>query len=124
MPERQYVRLLTICRRLGATILARTVVALRDDTLVNFLYHLDGLGDFDKEAEKALLLPWFGMRVPVLPLASIIQSKKTVGREKDVAHLPLLNKIAELTASLKRRETKRKEKPAATDTKQRPISQT
>jgi hypothetical protein len=107
LPEKQYVRILAICRRLDASILARTVVALRDDTLVNFLYRVDGLGNFDTEAKKALHLKWFGMRVPVLPLASIIQSKKTIAREKDLAHLPLLNKVARLTAGLKQRGTKK-----------------
>lgn len=97
LPERQYVRVLAVCRRLNATVLARTVVSLRDDTLVNFLYRVDGLGDFHAEAKKALRLRWFGMQVPVLPLASIIRSKEIVGREKDMAHLPLLKKTAQLT---------------------------
>jgi hypothetical protein len=104
LPERQYVRVLAVCRRLNATVLARTVVSLRDDTLVNFLYRVDGLGDFHAETKKALRLQWFGMRVPVLPLASIIRSKEAVGREKDLAHLPLLKKIAQLAAGLKRRK--------------------
>jgi len=51
LPERKHVRVLAVCRRLGATILARTVVSLRDDTLVNFLYRVDGLADFDTEAK-------------------------------------------------------------------------
>ena len=37
LPERQYVKALDIAKKLGAEILARTVVALEDDTLVNFL---------------------------------------------------------------------------------------
>jgi hypothetical protein len=36
--------------------------------------------------------------VPVLPLASIIRSKEFIAREKDMAHLPLLKKVAEITA--------------------------
>jgi hypothetical protein len=96
LPDRQYVRVLAVCQRLGATTLARTVVSLRDDTLVNFLYRVDGLADFDAESKRAVHLKWFGMRVPVLPLASIIRSKETVLREKDIAHLPLLKKIAQL----------------------------
>jgi hypothetical protein len=98
LPARQYVKVLAVCRRLGATVLARTVVALRDDTLVNFLYRVDGLGDFDGEMKKARHLRWFGLRVPVLPLASIIRSKEFIAREKDMAHLPLLKKVAEITA--------------------------
>ncbi len=107
LPQRQYVRVLAVCQRLGGSVLARTVVALRDDTLVNFLYRVDGLGSFECEVKNALQLRWLGMRVPVLPLASIIRSKEAVAREKDVAHLPLLRKVAKLAAHLKRRKPAR-----------------
>lgn len=90
LPERRYVRVLKICEKLGATILARTVVALTDETLINFLYRIDGLGDFTAELPFAVEIEWFGMRVPVVPLESIIKSKRVVGRPKDIAHLPLL----------------------------------
>ena len=106
LPQRKYVRVLAICQRLGASTLARTVVALRDDTLVNFLYRVDGLGDFETEVKKALYLPWFGMHVPVLPLASIIRSKESIAREKDLAHLPLLKKTVQFAARMKRRKSK------------------
>jgi len=102
LPERQYVKVLAACQRLGGEILARTVVALRDDTLVNFLYRVDGLGSFKTEAKKAVRLQWFGMKIDVLPLASIIRSKEAVGREKDLAHLPLLKRTAELSAKTKK----------------------
>jgi hypothetical protein len=101
LPERQYVKVLAICHRLGAETLARTVVSLRDDTLVNFLYRVDGLRAFKVEAKKAVRLKWFGMNVDVLPLESIIRSKEAVGREKDLAHLPLLRKTVELSAKTK-----------------------
>lgn len=90
LPERQYVRVLDISRKLGATILAKTVVALRDDTLVNFLYRVDGLETFDLELDNAIELEWLGLRVPVLPLQSIIKSKRALAPPKDIAHLPLL----------------------------------
>ena len=93
LPERQYVKVLALCRRLEAVTLARTVVSLRDDTLVNFLYRVDGLGTFESEAKKAVRMKWFGMQVNVLPLQSIIRSKEAVRREKDLAHLPLLRAI-------------------------------
>ena len=98
LPERRYVRVLSISRSLGAEILARKVVSLRDDTMVNFLYRIDGLGSFQVETKNAVLLKWFGMKIPELPLSSIIRSKEAVGREKDEAHLPLLRKIAKLAA--------------------------
>jgi hypothetical protein len=97
LPERQYVQVLSVCRALGASVLTRTVVALRDDTMVNFLYRVDGLGSFEAEAKNAVRLRWYGMKVDVLPLASIIRSKEAVAREKDLAHLPLLRKISGLT---------------------------
>lgn len=90
LPERRYVRVLDICQKLDATILARTVVALPDDTLVNFLYRVDGLGEFDAERPAAVEIDWFGMRLPVIPLESIIKSKRALGRPKDIAHLPVL----------------------------------
>lgn len=86
LPERQYVKVLDLCRRLGATILARTVVALADDSLVNFLSRVDGLATFRTERRKAVRLEWLGAVVAVLPLESIIRSKKFVGRPKDLAH--------------------------------------
>jgi hypothetical protein len=43
LPERQYIRILKICLGLGASVVTNTVVALEDDSLVNFLYRVDGL---------------------------------------------------------------------------------
>jgi len=102
LPEGQYVKVLAVCRNLGGELLARTVVSLRDDTLVNFLYRIDGLGAFKTEAKKAVRLRWFGMKIDVIPLESIIRSKEVVGREKDLAHLPLLRKAVELSAKTKK----------------------
>jgi hypothetical protein len=103
LPERQYVKVLAVCRRLGGELLARTVVSLRDDTLVNFLYRVDGLRSFKIEARKAVQINWFGMKIDVLPLESIIRSKEAVGREKDLAHLPLLRKTVKLSAKRTKR---------------------
>ena len=91
IPERSYPRLLGIAQRMGGSVLARPVVALRDDTLVNFLFRLDGLRSFSEEYPKARRLSFAGQVVRVLPLRSIIRSKKAVGRPKDIAFLPLLN---------------------------------
>jgi hypothetical protein len=40
LPTRQYIRLLSLCRRLGAAIRANTVVDLSDGSTVNFLYEV------------------------------------------------------------------------------------
>jgi hypothetical protein len=93
LPERQGIRLLNLCTRLGARVIANTVVALEDDTLVNFLYRVDGLASFATEARRALVMEWLGMKVKVLPLARVIRSKEFVGRPKDLAHLPLLRDV-------------------------------
>ena len=82
LPERQGIRLLNLCTRLGARVIANTVVALEDDTLVNFLYRVDGLASFATEARRALVMEWLGMKVKVLPLARVIRSKEFVGRPR------------------------------------------
>lgn len=96
LPARRYGQALDIAKKLGAEILARTVVALNDDTLVNFLYRIDGLKPFVDEYERAEVLDWFGRKIRVLPLQSIIASKKYIRRPKDLAHLPLLKQTLKL----------------------------
>src|SRR5260370_10710594 len=103
-PPRQYMRVLRLCQKLGATIRANTVVDLSDGSMVNFLYRVDGLLSFQEEFERARRLRWLGTKVAVLPLARIHRSKKAGGRPKELAHLPLL----EQTMLLKRRIGARK----------------
>src|SRR5579872_3663401 len=43
LPPRQYMRVLRLCQKLGATTRANTVVDLKDGSTVNFLYQVDGL---------------------------------------------------------------------------------
>jgi len=105
LPERQYVRVLDIVAKLGGKTLARTVVALDDDTLINFLYRVDGLKAFAEEFRSAKKVALGGWKVAVLPLARVIVSKRFVGRPKDLAHLPLLEQVAALT---RRRAPRRK----------------
>src|SRR6201999_3601891 len=49
LPERQYVKLMHMAQKQGGTILARTVCALSDGSLVNFLFSLTGLKRFATE---------------------------------------------------------------------------
>ncbi len=93
LPERQFVRLTAIVLRLGGVMLAPTVAALEDDSLVNFRPRVDGLGTFEEEWTRARSLRWMGHRVRVLPLESILKSKEFVGRPKDLAHLPLIRQV-------------------------------
>lgn len=96
LPSRQYIQVLNLCRKLGATVIANTVVALADDTLVNFVYAVDGLGSFSREHKSAREIEWLGMRVRVLPLERVYASKKFLSRPKDIAHLPLLEQALRL----------------------------
>ncbi len=95
LPPRQYIRILNLCRAMGAEIVANTVVILEDGTTVNFLYRVDGVNLFPSEFRKAVMLEWLGRKVRVLPLERILQSKKTVGRPKDLAHIPILQSFLE-----------------------------
>src|SRR5881397_1284654 len=49
LPERQYVRLLTIVQRQGGTVRARTLYELSDGTQVNAIFQPDGLRSFEAE---------------------------------------------------------------------------
>jgi hypothetical protein len=96
LPPRQYMRVLRLCLKLGATARANTVVELSDGSAVNFLYRVDGLLSFAREYRRARRIKWLGTTVAVLPLARILRSKKMVGRPKDLAHLPLLEQTINL----------------------------
>jgi hypothetical protein len=53
LPSRQYMRVLNLCRRLGATLRSNTVVDLSDGSTVNFLYEVSGVRSFDYEYQRA-----------------------------------------------------------------------
>jgi hypothetical protein len=90
LPPRQYMRMINLARKLGAEILANTVIVLPGDVSVNFIYEMAGLDSFPTEFQRAHQLSWLGRKVAVLSLKRIYASKKFAGRPKDVAHLPLL----------------------------------
>ena len=90
LEPRQYIRVLNFCRKLGAEVVANTVVVLEDGTTVNFLYRVDGLKTFLGEYRKAIKLKWLGRQMRALSVEQILQSKEAVGRPKDLAHLPIL----------------------------------
>jgi len=103
LPPRQYMRMLNLCRRLGAEVRANTVVDLSDGSTVNFLYEVHGLRSFRYEYQHAQRVKWLETDVAVLPLARIYASKKFVGRPKDLAHLPLLEQTMKLQCQLRDR---------------------
>jgi hypothetical protein len=104
LPPRQYMEVLNLCRRLGATLRANTVVDLSDGSTVNFLYEVHGLRSFRDEYRRAKRIKWLQTEVAVLPLARIYASKKFVGRPKDMAHLPLLAQTMRLQQHLQRQK--------------------
>ena len=106
LPPRQYMRVLNLCRRLGATLRANTVVDLSDGSTVNFLYEVHGLRSFEYEYQHAKRVRWLQTTVAVLPLERIYASKKYVGRPKDIAHLPLLEQTMKLQRLLKRQRSR------------------
>ena len=93
LPERQYMLPINLAIRLGGEMVRQTVVVLRDGALVNFLYRVDGLASFATEWKRAVEVTWCGGPTKVVGLDRIIRSKEFVGRDKDIAHLPLLKRV-------------------------------
>jgi len=87
LPPRQYMRVLNLARKVGATVAANTVVYLEDGTPVNFVYEVTGLGSFSREMRHITEASIHGHLVPVLELKRILKSKAAVGRDKDKLHI-------------------------------------
>ena len=103
LPERQYVRLLTIVQRQGGTIRAGTVYELSDGTQVNAIFQPDGLRSFDAEWKISRWAELENVAVKVLPLRRVIASKRAANREKDLAVLPVLQRTLRMAKRLKGR---------------------
>ena len=106
LPERHYVRLLTIVQRQGGTIRARTLYELSDGTQVNGIFQPDGLQSFDEEWKASRWGELENVPVKVLPLRRVIASKRAANREKDLAVLPILERTLRLAKRLKQRRTR------------------
>jgi hypothetical protein len=52
--------------------------------------HADGLGPFAQEWASTRVIDIQGVRVHVLPLARVLESKRAAGRPKDLAQIPIL----------------------------------
>ena len=88
LPTRQHLRLWNIIRSQGGSALSQTLYVLEDGKVVNFLFEVTGLNSFAAEYRNALTLKMEGLKVKVLPLARVLKSKKAIMREKDIAHIP------------------------------------
>ena len=58
--------------------------------LLDIVTTVHGLKNFDEEYRKSYKIKLEGLELRILPLDRIIQSKKTLGRDKDRAVLPVL----------------------------------
>ena len=88
LPTRQYIRLWNLIKTQGGSALSPTLYVLEDGKIVNFLFEVTGLRSFAAEYRHALTFKMEGSNVQVLPLARVLKSKKTIMRDKDIAHIP------------------------------------
>ncbi len=102
LPSRQYMRLWKLIREQGGIAMSPVVYVLKDGKVVNFLFEVSGLRSFDAEYRRALNLKMEGQRVKVLPLARVLKSKKTIMRDKDLPHLPLMERVLAANRNLKK----------------------
>lgn len=103
LPERQYVRLLTIVQKQGGTIRARTLYELSDGTQVNAVFQPNGLRSFESEWRYCRLGKLEGVPVKILPLRRVISSKRAANRDKDIAVMPILMRTLRLSKRLPHR---------------------
>jgi hypothetical protein len=93
LPSRQYMTVVKAAVRAGAVMLRDMVVELADGTLVNFIFAVSGVGSFAAELRKARRLNFGGCEVPVMSLPSIRKNKVAVMRDKDIAHIHLIDQF-------------------------------
>ena len=96
LPSRRYMAVMNLCRKLGANVRSQNKVYLSDDTPVDFIYEVTGLPAFDREYQRAIRLPFHGLKIPVLPLDRICKSKLAAGRDKDKLHILLIRQALKL----------------------------
>jgi len=96
LPARQYMRLWNIIRSQGGSALSPTLYVLEDGKVVNFLFSVTGLKSFAAEYRHALSVKMEKLNVKVLPLARILKSKKAIMRDKDIAHIPHIERVLKL----------------------------
>jgi hypothetical protein len=104
LPTRQYMRLWNLIRSQGGSALSQTLYVLEDGKVVNFLFEVTGLKEFAVEYRDALTLRMEGLKVKVLPLARILKSKKTIMRDKDVAHILHIERVLKARKKLEETE--------------------
>ncbi len=101
LPERQYIRLMNLVLKQGGTALAPTLYALADGRLVNFLFSVQGVRDFNSEYRQAVKATIEGEPVKLLPLKRILKSKQSVLRDKDRLHILQIKRFLRAQKTLK-----------------------
>ena len=104
LPTRQYTRLWNVIRSQGGSALSQTLYVLADGKVVNFLFEITGLKNFAAEYRNALLVKMEGLPIKVLPLARILKSKKAILRDKDIAHIPRIEKVLKAQKKLETKQ--------------------
>ncbi|MEM6821374.1 MAG: hypothetical protein AAF558_05480 [Verrucomicrobiota bacterium] len=74
----------------------KTAGFLKDDTLINFVFELDGLQRFPTELKRCSRSKPSGKMVDVLPLNRILKSKETIRLPKDIAEIQLIKETIRL----------------------------
>ena len=77
----------------GGTPMARTMYGLSGGSVVNFIFRITGLRTFRSEYADSDEIMWNRLKIRVLPLERIYKSTKASGREKDIAHLPMIRTV-------------------------------
>ena len=62
LPERQCMRLIDLGLTQGAEFVRNTVIALRDGSLVNFIYRVTGAASFATEWRRAITTTLHGLK--------------------------------------------------------------
>lgn len=66
-----------------------------DGLQLDFMGEIDGIHSFEGLRKRAIEVPLGDARILVAALADIIKSKKAAGRPRDIAVLPVLEKVLE-----------------------------
>jgi hypothetical protein len=111
LPERQYVRLLSIVQKQNGTVRAQTLYELKDGTQVNAVFQPNGLQSFEAEWKRCRIGKLEGVPVRILPLSRVIASKRAANREKDIAVLPILTRTLRMAKRLEGEKSAKKKTP-------------
>lgn len=94
--SRQYLKLHEIVKSLGGNMQTKTAGFLKDDSLINFVFEVDGLQGFEAEWKRSSRMKFSGKMVQVLALRRILKSKEAIRRPKDLVHIALIKESLKL----------------------------